>query len=364
MLKRLLCCASSMDLGGAETFLMKQYRQLDREKYQMDFCVNSEKEGAYDREIESLGGRIYRIPSKSENLSRSLKALKIIVRDNGYERVLVNSVKPGTSLELLAAKAGGAKHLIYRSSNTQVNGGTKQKLLHSTIGLLAHIVPTVKIAPSTPAAEFCFGKNCVKKQKAILLPNAIDTRVYRYSEESRKETREMLGLGNSFILLHIGRFTRQKNHGFLLDIFNELLKLEPDSALLLIGSGEDENKIKARSDAYGFGDRAIFLGNRTDVPQLMCAADCFVLPSLFEGMPNTVIEAQACALPCIVSSNVTREAKITPLAEYAEPDDPASWAEAALKYKGAERTDTSALIKAAGYGIEDVSAKFVELCFG
>lgn len=364
MLKRLLCCASSMDLGGAETFLMKQYRQLDRDKYQMDFCVNTEEEGAYDKEIESLGGRIYRIPSKTETLSGSLKALKRTVRENGYERVLVNSVKPGTALELLAAKAGGAERLIYRSSNTQVNGGAKQKLLHYTIGLLAHTVPTVKFAPSTPAAEFCFGKNCVEKQKATLLPNAIDTRVYRYSEESRKETRDSLGIGDRFAVLHVGRFTRQKNHGFLLDVFDEIMKREPDSQLLLVGGGEDDEKIKTKIRALGCADRVMFLGKRTDVPQLMCAADCFLLPSLFEGMPNTVIEAQACALPCIVSSNVTEEANITSCVEFAELIDPASWAKAALKYKGAERTDTSAQIKAAGYGIEEVSARFIELCFG
>ena len=107
--KRLLCCMSSMDAGGAETFLMKQYRALDRAKYQMDFCVNKFERGYYDDEIESLGGRMYRIPPKSKDFSGSLKALETIVKENGYQAVLVSSVKPGTALELLAAKRGGAE---------------------------------------------------------------------------------------------------------------------------------------------------------------------------------------------------------------------------------------------------------------
>ena len=111
-IKRLLCCMSSMNAGGAETFLMKQYRCMDREKYQMDFCVNVEERGYYDDEIESMGGRIYRIPPKSEDFKKSLKALENIVRENGYESVLCSSVKPGTALELIAAKKGGATRLI------------------------------------------------------------------------------------------------------------------------------------------------------------------------------------------------------------------------------------------------------------
>ena len=160
---------SSMNTGGAETFLMKQYRRIDREQYQMDFCVNVAERGFYDDEIEALGGRIYRIPPKSQDFRKSLKALEDIVRDNGYENVLCSSVKPGTALELIAAKKGGAKRLIYRSSNSSVDGGRKQKILHSTVGQLAKVVPTVKFAPSKEAAEYCFGKGCIKPARPHII---------------------------------------------------------------------------------------------------------------------------------------------------------------------------------------------------
>lgn len=363
--KRLLCCMSSMNTGGAETFLMKQYRRMDREKYQMDFCVNVEERGFYDDEIEAMGGRIFRIPPKSQNFRESLRALENIVRENSYESVLCSSVKPGTALELVAARKGGAKRLIYRSSNSNVEGGFKQKLLHSTVGQLAKTVPTVKIAPSKEAAEYCFGKGCIEKGRAHLLRNGINTSVYRYSDDTRESVRNSLGLENKFAVAHVGRFSKQKNHSFLIDVFAEILKINPDSVLLLVGTGELEEAIKQKARQKNIIDKVRFLGVRSDVPQLLCAADVFVFPSFYEGMPNTVIEAQALSLHCVISDTITPEADITGLVEYLPLNNTKHWAETTLKYKtGYPRQDMTEIFKKQKYDTETTSLEFIKYCFG
>lgn len=363
--RRLLCCMSSMNTGGAETFLMKQYRKLDREKYQMDFCVNVTERAAYDDEIESLGGRIYRIPSKSENFRESLKALERIVTENGYESVLCSSVKPGTALELVAARKGGAKRLIYRSSNSSVDGGFKQKLLHSTLGQLAKTVPTVKIAPSVLAAEYCFGKNCVSKGKAHILYNGIDTQVYHYTDELRARTRAELALEKEFAVIHVGRFSTAKNHSFLLDCFKEILTLKPDALLFLAGIGELEEKVRCKAQELDISDKVVFLGMRRDIPALLAAADVFVFPSLYEGMPNTVIEAQALSLPCVIADTITPEADITGLVRYLPLGDAGLWAKAAVEAaEKSSRHDMTEIIKAKKYDSDSTAREFVRYCFG
>lgn len=363
--KRMLCCMSSMNVGGAETFLMKQYRSLDCEKYQLDFCVNVETRGAYDDEIEALGGRIFRIPPKSKDPVGSLSALKNIVKENGYESVFCSSAKSGVALDLLAAKAGGAKRLIHRSSSAGDDGGIIAKVTHSTIGQLAKIVPDVKLAPSELAAEFCFGKNCIKKGKAQILNNGIDTDFFSYSDELREQTRASLGLSDEFTLIHIGRFLQVKNHSFLIDVFEEVVKNHPNSKLLLAGVGDLEEKIKLKVQEKGLADKVIFLGGRKDVPALLSAADALVFPSFYEGMPNAVIEAQALSLRCVVSDRITPECNIASLVEFLPLGDPKQWAKKVLEFSnGYERLNMTDLLKEKRYDAQSTVNDFIKYCFG
>ncbi len=362
--KRLLCCMSKMDSGGAEGFLMKQYRMLDRTKYQMDFCVNVKEKCFYDDEIEALGGKIYRIAPKSVDFKKSLKDLENIVRENGYESVICNSTKPGTVLELIAAKKGGAKRLIYRSSSANMSGGIKTKLLHHTVGRLAHTVPNVRIAPCILAAEYCFGKGCVSKGKAQILYNGIDTSVYCYSDELRESTRKSLGLTDEFTVVHVGRFTKVKNHEFLFEVFAEILKTKPDSKLLLVGDGESETQLKEKAAQMGIAESINFLGLRRDIPAILAAGDIFIFPSFFEGMPNTVIEAQALSLRCIISDTITPEAGITELAEYLPLGNARQWAAAALEFAdGYERKNMTDIFIEKKYDTLSTSKEFIKYCF-
>lgn len=322
-MKRLLCIVSAMNAGGAETFLMKIYRNLDRTKYQMDFCVNSST-NLYEKEIMDLGGRIYVVPPKSKSLIGWYKGTKKIVQENQYHYALRVCEHSLAALDLIVAKQGGADHLIMRSSNAS-SGSKASVILHKMFKFLAISIPTVKIAPSTEAAEYTFGKGCVSRGDALILHNALDTDVFHFDSEGRKRIREELNLEDKYVVGHVGRFNKQKNHEFLIDIFSELLKKKPESRLVLVGAGELEEQIRQKVSSLNLEPFVFFTGVRKDVPQLMSAFDVFLFPSLYEGMPNTVIEAQATGLSCVVSDTITREANITGLVNYVSLDNVEDW---------------------------------------
>lgn len=359
--KRLLCITSSMNTGGAETFLMKMYRALNREKYQMDFCVN-EDTNFYEKEILELGGRMYKIPAKTQSLTGWYTELKRIVRDNRYQYVLRIGEHSLATLDLMVAKQGGADYLIIRSSNASSGGSVKQ-LLHKVFQFLAITVPTVKLAPSTEAAEYTFGKGCVDNGDVVLLHNAIDTDVYHFDPEGRERVRKELGLEGMFVVGHVGRFNQQKNHDFLLDVFYALQKKKPEARLVLVGQGELEEQIRQKAQNLGVAQYVVFTGVRKDVPQLMSAFDVYVFPSLYEGMPNTVIEAQATGLPCVISDTITKEANITGLVKYLPLADVNDWAECAQKVFRENRMDTKELFHAQQYDIKSQAEVFVNCVF-
>ena len=363
--KRLLCIVGSMDAGGAETFLMKIYRTIDRCKYQMDFYVSTQKKGFYDDEIISLGGKIYNSVPKTKNILKSFVNLRRIVKKGKYDCVMRVSQHSLSTLELIAARFGGATTLIFRSSNSGTGGGKINSLLHNIFKFLPKIIPTIKIAPSTEAAEFMFGRDCIKRGKVHIIRNAIDVEQFAFNNNQRNLIRKELNIENKFVVGHVGRFNSQKNHAFLIDIFKEIYKDNPDSVLLLVGKGELESIIRQKIDLLGLKNNVIFTGVRSDIPQIMMAMDVFIFPSFYEGMPNTVIEAQATGLPCVISDTITKEVKITESVKFLSlKQTSVEWATLAQKsIKGLERGETKGEFSKYGYDIEQESKRFINLIF-
>lgn len=359
--KRLLCIVGSMNAGGAETFLMKVYRKLDRSKYQMDFAVAVSEEGYYDEEILSLGGRIYHIVPKSRGMIRNFTSICSLVRENKYQYVLRNSQHSLSALELLAAKLGGAERCIYRSSNSDAENAGR---LHRLCMFMPRFFANVRIAPSTEAAQFMFGKNSVASGRTHLIHNAVDLHQFWYDKTGAAEIRQELGIEGKMVIGHVGRLNVQKNHGFLLEVFSQIAEQKPNAVLLLVGKGELEPEIREKAKTLGIADRVIFTGVRSDIPQILSAMDVFVFPSLYEGMPNTVIEAQATGLPCVIADTITREADITGLVEYLPLSDPEHWAKVALEAAKQPRRDTRQDFLDHRYDIQSTVEDFVKLCFG
>lgn len=361
-MKRLLCIVGGMNAGGAETFLMKIYRQIDRNLFQMDFAVGIKDEGDYDKEIYELGGKIFHITPKSKGFLKNFICIKNLVEREQYKYVLRTSQHSLSALELFAARLGGAKVLAFRSSNTNTTtAGGKDLLLHKLCSFMPNLFSNVRIAPSTEAAEYMFGKKCVEKGKAHILHNGVDLSQFCYSKTRREKIRSELGIEKRYVVGHVGRFTAQKNHKFLIDIFSQIVSERKDAVLVLVGEGELEIEIRKQINELHLNDKVLFTGVRKDVSALLSAFDIMIFPSYYEGMPNVIIEAQASGLPCIISNRITYEADITGLVEYVSLDDSAKkWMNIVLQ-KNTSRIDTKLDFIKKRYDIVSVANEFLIL---
>lgn len=362
-MKRVLCVVASLNTGGAETFLMKIFRTMDKSKYMFDFIVCAD--GVYDDEVLSLGGKIYKIPLRTNGPLKAFQEVKNIVKDNHYKYFLKLTDTPLGILDVMAAKAGGAKWISVRSCNAVVNSPFHRELLYSFIRPFFNALVDCKIAPSDLAAEYTFGKRQVKRGNVHFINNGVDLNVFRYNEDFKNQMRDEFQIPKEALLVgHVGRFNRQKNHEYLLKVFGEIHKQNPNSYLLLVGVGELQEKIKNIVSESAFKDYVIFAGLRRDVPKILSAIDVFLLPSFFEGMPNVVIEGQATGLPCFVSDTVTKEADITGLVQYLSIEaSPKEWANTVMNTAIKVRKDTKEAFAKAGYDIQTVTSKLTRLLF-
>ena len=352
-----------MNTGGAETFLMKIYRKLNHDEYHFDFCVSSKTPGFYDEEIRSFGSNIFYVHPKTQSFKEFKKDLKNVLKSDSYDVVYRCGATGFMAIDLWVAKKCGVKIRAFRSTNA----GTTENKLRQVFNVLTRRLLTsvcnVKIAPSMLAAEYTFGKRVAHK-KVHIINNGIDTEVYKFSKHNSEEIKRKLNIEDKKVFLHVGRFVEQKNHAFLIDIFAKYLEKHNDAVLVLIGEGPLKEKVCNLIESYGIQNNVIFLPITGHVEEYLHAADVLLLPSLFEGMPNVVVEAQCSGLPCIVSNNVTREANIINLVQFCSINDPKQWVE---KMEATCRGSNSELfaqkMKEAGYDITDTSKRFIDALF-
>lgn len=321
---RVLHAVPDMNSGGIENYIMNMYRIIDRSEVQFDFLVHHEKPGFFDSEIENLGGRIFRLPVlDTKNILAYKRSLeKLFSRGewpvvHGHAASLAGfylSTAERFSVQARIAHSHGASYL-------RTPKGYAKKLLFKKAGKHANIC----LACSTEAGHYLFGD-----KQFYLAKNAIDSRRFSFDGNLRKNARKALGIDpHQLIVGHVGRFNLQKNHRFLVEVFSEIVKLVPDSFLLLVGTGELEKSIRELVASKGLESKVKFQ-SVTDEPEMFYAAmDVFVLPSLFEGLPLVGIEAQCNGLPCFFSSEITREVAISNQARFLDLEDGVSaWARA------------------------------------
>ena len=215
------------------------------------------------------------------------------------------------------------------------------------------------MACSLDAGEWLYGKRACQSERFILLPNGIDTRRFALAPGTRERYRRELGLEGRYVIGNVGRFYDVKNHTFLLDVFQKIHEREPEAMLLLVGVGPLQQQMAQKAVELGVAEQVIMTGNRDDVPELLGAMDVFAFPSLWEGLPMTVVEAQAAGLPCVLSDTITKEVDVSPLVEYLPLGDAEQWADALLTRR--QRQDVSKNIARAGFDIRSSVKRLTEL---
>lgn len=283
---RVLHVFSGLRRNGAESRTMDIYRNIDRSRVQFDFVVHTNEKCDFDEEVLQMGAKIYRVPSYKiyNHVVYCATWDKLFQKHPEYNVIHIHTTNTAAPI-LAMAKKNGVQHRIVHARNAMQSGFIKKQFLKMTRKQI-NDAATLRFAVSKEAGDYVFGK-----EKYKILPNAIETRKYKFSMQNRECYRKKLNIENKITVGHIGRFIEQKNHTWLIDVFQAFHVKHPESALLLVGVGEKEQEIEEYVRNRKLTDAVIFLGKRSDVPKLLSALDVFVFPSLFEGLPGVVLEA-------------------------------------------------------------------------
>ncbi|OUN79917.1 glycosyltransferase [Flavonifractor sp. An52] len=335
-----------MNRGGLETMLMNYYRNIDRTQVQFDFLVHRQERAAYDDEIESLGGKIYRLPRLNPWSRSYLNALNRFFVEHPEYKIVHSHLDCMSAIPLAAAKRAGVPVRIAHSHSSSQDRDLKYPIkLYYKRKIPA--IATDLFACGDSAGRWMFGQNTFS-----IINNAIDAKRYIYNPMTREKERKKLGIrDNTLVIGNVGRFSYPKNHDFLVEVFYKIIGC-CDAVLLLVGDGELRPAIEKKVQELGIEEHVIFTGVRDDVPNLMQAMDVFVFPSHYEGVPVTLIEAQASGLPCMISDGVPLECKKTDLVQQISlSEGPKAWAIAVVAAAKIPRSNTSKAIKKSGYDI-------------
>lgn len=354
--------------GGIEALIMNIFRNINNNKVRFDILMAQDKGDKYIDEIKALGGtkKVFLNNNIKSPIRRVLKNYVAFYKDlkkNNYKILHFNSYNGSVYISVFLAKLAKVPIRIVHSHNAGMdnNKGKMLKLLYHNIckKLFGHCA-TNYFACSENAAKWLFNKKIVNEKKYVLVKNGINSNRFIYNPTNRDTIREELGIKDKLVLGNIGRFTEQKNHEFIIDVFNEVHNKNKDSVLLLIGKGDLMDKIKEKVNNLGLNDVVFFLGTQNEVEKYMHAMDVFLFPSIYEGLGLVAVEAQAAALKVIASDYVPKEANITDYFEHYSLDNKSVWVNRILELSnGYERKDMSDEIIKNGYDIKNV-AKLVE----
>ncbi|MCI8568947.1 MAG: glycosyltransferase family 1 protein [Bacilli bacterium] len=344
--------------GGVEAVVMNYYRHIDHAKIQFDFICDSDSTNIPYDEIEKLGGKVILV-SPYQHIISYLKELKVILKEGKY-RIVHSHINALSVFPLYAAKKVGVPIRIAHSHSTTNKKEWKKNLLKQILRPFSKRYATDYICCSELAGRWLFGDKVYDNGEVYLLNNAIDLDKFAYDEDVRKAKRKELNISDDTLVIgHIGRFVAQKNHTFLIDIFNELHKENKNSLLLLAGQGPLIDEIKNKVNDLNLTESVKFLGQRNDVNELYQAFDVFLLPSLYEGLGMVAVEAQCAGNYCICSTEVPSIIKMTDSVEFLSLNDKTNlWVQKILNCNMI-REDHSQEIKEIGYDIK-TEAKLLE----
>ncbi|WP_372757856.1 glycosyltransferase family 1 protein [Mariniflexile sp.] len=362
---RILQILTVMNRGGAETMVMNYYRHIDRTKVQFDFLLHRQDEGVFDQEIHQLGGNIFRLQNISlKNLLGYQKSLDEFFQEHSKYKIVHSHLNALSFFVLKAAKKHNIPVRIAHSHTSlhYLNLNPFSKERHSLSFIFKFFTQNIfklgvpkyanhYYACGITAGKWLFGNGNIKKVKII--NNAIDASQFIYNPNTSISKKKELGVENKLVIGHVGNFVVEKNHAFLLDIFYEFKKLKEDCKLILVGGG-DATRFRNKTKELGIDNDVLFLGVRSDVKDILQAMDIFVFPSTNEGLPVTLIEAQASGLKILASSNISKELKVTDLVDFVSLEESAKyWAKLVLDSLDYNRNNTFNKIIEGNYDIKN-----------
>lgn len=355
---RVLQMIGSLNVGGSQTMIMNIYRNIDRHKMQFDFILDHPNETYFAEEVKAMGAKIYTMPMfNGANAAEIKRDWNNFFYMHPEYKVLHSHVRSYASLYLPVAKKHGVKTIIHSHSTS--NGTGAAAMAKNALQYPLKKQADVLMACSTEAGLWLYGEKAVKSDKYMFMPNGVDLERFSFSESKRSALRRELGIEGKFVVGHVGRFLADKNHGFLVEAFAKLCEKRPDSVLLLVGEGQTQLDTARKAVALGVAEKVIMTGNRNDVPDLLCAMDVFAFPSVREGLPVTLIEAQAAGLPCIISENISPDVDVSALVKRLPIDSAQRWADELMAKQ--ERMDVRADIIKAGFDVKDSAIKMYGL---
>lgn len=321
---RIAIIAGVLHSGGKRNLIMEFYRHIDRSKMQFDFICDSDSNGIPYEEIERLGGRVYVVPPY-KNIIPHLKATYRILKENKYP--VVHAYDNTLNIfPMMLAKMAGVKVRISESIS-KGDKNEKKTLVKLALRPFSHLFANYYMANSVDCGIWQFGKKTYERGKIDIFKTVINAEENAFNLELRNAARKAFGWEDKTVHGFIGRYVDQKNPLFLIDIFNEIAKIQDNAILVMIGFGELEDEMMGKIKSYGIEDRVVNLGRRDDIKQFYNSFDTFLLPSLYEGMPVVGIEAQCAGLPIFFSKNITEETTASDLAHYISLESPAEeWA--------------------------------------
>lgn len=351
---RILHVLGNLNLGGAESRTMDLYRHIERSRVQFDFLVHTKETCHFDKEIEELGGHIYRVPRfRIYNYFSYKKAVRRFFKEHHEFQAVQGHMTSTAGIYLPLAKKEKIPMTIAHARSAGVDKGIKGMLTRWMRRGLSKKADHLFIC-SELAGYSVFGKRAVEQGRTTFIPNAIDSSAFAYNEEIRKRVRQELSLEDSYVIGHVGRFHYAKNHEYLLRVFAQLceIKKEKKLVLLLLGEGERMDDMKILARELGVEEKVIFAGNKRNVSDYYQAMDYFVYPSRFEGLPGTMVEAQASGLRCLMSDAICTEVLLTELVFVMSIEkDPKEWAQYLADTMDYERVSHVEEIRRAGFDV-------------
>lgn len=354
---RVLQIMGIVESGGVEAVIMNYYRNIDKNKVQFDFVMHEGSNPHYISEVQSMGARVYEITPYGKNIFAFTYEVYKIIKDGRYD-IVHSNMNALSCFPLFAAWLAGAKVRILHNHTTDTKAEGLRTVLKRFLRPFAKMFANKYWACSKLAAEWMYGKKAVVAGKVNIINNAIDLDKFTFNQEKRDILRKELGLEGRFVIGHVGRFMRQKNHEFLIDVFAEISRKKNNAILVLIGEGPLMEKIRSKVSNLLLKDKVMFLGVRNDVADLYNVMDVFVLPSFYEGLPVVGVEVQANGLPFLCSDQVTREIlisdfiKLLPLS-----DGTGKWAEEILNTDRVSLAETLKSMKKSGFDISNEARK-------